>query len=219
MTMLLDLPPARPDFSIEDHYNGLVCGIDEVGRGPLAGPVVAAAVILKRDETPEELLSAINDSKKLTAAKRASIFDKLKECAYIGLAEASVEEIDSINILQASLLAMRRAHDALTGFLPQEISITAALIDGNKAPEMPCATRTVIKGDSRSLSIAAASIIAKHHRDQLMKRLANDHPHYGWEKNAGYGTAQHMAAVRQYGITEWHRRSFTPISQEIAANN
>lgn len=205
---------SRPDFSIEDAQGGLVCGIDEVGRGPLAGPVVAAAVILKRAAVPRDILDIINDSKKLSLKKRAYLFEKIPEFATVSIAECSVAEIDSINILQASLRAMHKAFDGLMLQIPANQSI-AALVDGNKAPRLPCATRTVVGGDAKSFSIAAASIMAKHHRDVLMAKYAVEFPQYGWEKNAGYGTAQHLEALEIHGITPHHRLSFAPISKLI----
>jgi ribonuclease HII len=206
-----------PDFSLEDRFDSLVCGVDEVGRGPLAGPVVAAAVVLRRKDCPADMLAQIDDSKKLTAAKRAYLAEKLRDCAHISIAACDVAEIDRINILQAALLAMKKAVETL------DIKPAVALIDGNRAPKLACRAQTVIKGDSLSLSIAAASIVAKHHRDQLMKTYAIEFPHYGWEKNAGYGTAQHLKAIQIHGVTPLHRRSFSPISEHLlkvnSANN
>lgn len=208
----------RPDFSFEDdeirHNPALsVCGIDEVGRGPLAGPVVAAAVILRRDTRHAPLWAEINDSKKLSAVRRADLDARIRAAGEVSVALCSVEEIDRLNILQASLLAMRKAFDAL----PQPPA--AALVDGNKAPRLACNTRTIVKGDARSLSIAAASIIAKHYRDKLMQKLAEEFPHYGWAKNAGYGTAAHLKALEIHGVSPHHRRSFAPISKLILKDN
>ncbi|MEX0300408.1 MAG: ribonuclease HII [Kordiimonas sp.] len=183
-------------------HQGFVCGVDEVGRGPLAGPVVAAAVILNPDNIPVGL----NDSKKLTEKKREHLYDLINKVALsVSVAEASVEEIDDINILQASLLAMRRAVVGL------DKTAVSALVDGNKDPGLNVPTRTLIKGDGRSLSIAAASIVAKVFRDRLMKKLSEQHPEYGWDKNAGYGVPKHMAALKIVGATRHHRRSFAPI--------
>ena len=200
------MPP--PDFSIENSLpeDASICGIDEVGRGPLAGPVVAAAVILPRN-LPESLDGTIRDSKKLSAAKREKVAEHLRHYATLGIGIANVEEIDRLNILQATLKAMQRAFAAL----PRPADY--ALIDGNKAPQLPCPAQTVIRGDSVSLSIAAASIIAKQYRDRLMAELAEQHPHYGWCSNAGYGTAAHLDALNRYGITEHHRLSFAPVSK------
>lgn len=198
---------AKPDFTHEDTFSGAVCGIDEVGRGPLAGPVVAAAVIIDRDRIPAELLGLINDSKKVTAARRDRIYRELPNFAAVSVAECSVEEIDDINILQAALKAMHKAYDGLPS------RPLAALVDGNKAPKLDCRVKTVIGGDAVSLSIAAASIMAKVHRDNLMQTYAIEFPHYGWEKNAGYGTQQHLKAIEIHGITRFHRRSFAPIKK------
>lgn len=199
----------RPDFSLEDaairQGHAVIAGIDEVGRGPWAGPVVAAAVILKRDILPPEVAGALNDSKKLTAARRESLFAVLPSFAAIGVGQANVAEIDRLNILQASLTAMARALDALPT-LPD-----LALVDGNREPDLACPARCVVKGDARSLSIAAASIIAKVARDRIMAKLAIVHPGYGWERNAGYGTAEHRAGLERLGVTPEHRRSFAPI--------
>lgn len=198
-----------PNFSIENSCPGIVCGIDEVGRGPLAGPVVASAVIIDREKAPTEILEQINDSKKISAKKRDYLFHKIHEFSEVAIAECSVEEIDEINILQASLKAMGKAYAKL------QPKIALALIDGNKSPKIDCETKTVIKGDSISLSIAAASIIAKEYRDKLMCEIANDFPQYGWETNAGYGTKAHLAAIESHGITPHHRRSFAPIKQKV----
>ncbi|HAU28859.1 MAG TPA: ribonuclease HII [Rhodospirillaceae bacterium] len=198
-----------PGFELEKACSGCVCGIDEVGRGPLAGPVLAAAVVLPQS-LPESLLVAIDDSKKLSAAQRVDICARLMALPGIavGMGEADVAEIDRINILQATFLAMRRAFDALP-LVPQ-----MALIDGNRIPKgFPCKALAVVKGDGISLSIAAASIIAKVRRDAIMAELAMEHPEYGWGANAGYGTPAHMAALEQFGATRHHRRSFAPVSR------
>lgn len=190
-----------PDLAIESHNSGIIAGVDEVGRGPLAGPVMAAAVILDRSNIP----TGIDDSKKLSAKKRELIYALLHEGAHhIGLGIASVEEIDSINILEASKLAMQRAVANLA------VQPDVLLVDGNQLPQFSCKAQAVIGGDALSLSIAAASIIAKVNRDRLMQELSKHHPAYGWERNAGYGTAQHLAAMKLHGITEHHRRSFAP---------
>lgn len=209
--MQVDLP-SGPDFSAERamvRELGLapdlacVCGVDEVGRGPLAGPVVAAAVILDPTNVPVGL----DDSKKLTAKKREHLYSVIKDVAVAhAVAEATVEEIDELNILQASLLAMRRAVAALP------IQPKAALVDGNKDPDLgDLPTQTLVKGDSRSLSIAAASILAKVFRDQLMAKLSESYPDYGWEQNAGYGVEKHRRALELVGVSPYHRRSFAPI--------
>ena len=195
-----------PDFEFERAAlaNGatIVAGVDEVGRGPLAGPVTAAAVILNPDAIPEGL----NDSKRLTVKRRQALYEVLMDTADVSIAHASVEEIDEINILEASHLAMRRALAGL-GRAPDY-----ALVDGNRMPrDMPCAGETIIKGDARSVSIAAASIVAKTVRDALMVDLAQQHPGYGWETNAGYGSKTHLEALRNLGVTPHHRRSFKPV--------
>jgi ribonuclease HII len=198
MTQLL---PQCPDLSLEMLETGCVAGVDEVGRGPFAGPVVAAAVILDRRTIPD----GIHDSKKLSKAKREELYKAILATATVGVGEASVQEIDDLNILQASLLAMRRAVNALST-RPE-----VALVDGNRDPKLGLTTRLIVKGDGRSLSIAAASIVAKVTRDRKMCALAEVYPHYGWEKNAGYGTAEHRKGLREFGVTPQHRRSFAPI--------
>lgn len=182
----------------------IICGADEVGRGPLAGPVVAAAVILPSD-LPDDILRRINDSKKLSAAQRESLFDPILSLCRTSIAEASVEEIDALNILQASLLAVRRAVEGL------KVAIDMALIDGNRCPKLDCPAEAIIQGDGLSVSIAAASIIAKVTRDRLMTGLARQHGGYGWERNFGYGTPEHMRALQTIGVTPWHRTSFAPV--------
>lgn len=196
-----------PDFTIEDQYRGRIAGIDEVGRGPLAGPVVAAAVILPRDDRlPTELLDELNDSKKLSVKKRNRLYDVIMGCAEVGIGAASVREIDQVNILQATYIAMRRAVGRLDATPDQ------ALVDGNRDPGLPCAVETVVKGDSKSLSIAAASIVAKVVRDRAMARLAVRYPFFGWEGNAGYGVKKHMEGLGEVGPTAHHRKSFKPIA-------
>ncbi|MFY0622282.1 MAG: ribonuclease HII [Pelagimonas sp.] len=179
-----------------------LAGVDEVGRGPLAGPVIAAAVILDPANIPEGLA----DSKALSAKKRELLNALILQSSWVGVGEASVEEIDEINILQASLLAMERAVSALPQ-VPQHL-----LVDGNKLPKtLPCPATAVVKGDARSQSIAAASIVAKTRRDAIMQDLAQQFPGYGWEKNAGYPTKQHREALVKIGLTPHHRRSFKPV--------
>lgn len=186
-----------------------VAGIDEVGRGPLAGPVTAAAVILPPDLDPA-LAAALADSKTLTRARREWLAPRIRSVALVGVGWATVEEIDSINILQATFLAMIRALESLAA-RPE-----AVLVDGNRLPpQLPCPGRAVVDGDARCLSIAAASIVAKVVRDNEMLRLAGDHPGYGWEQNAGYGTPEHLGALDRLGVTLHHRRSFAPISQRL----
>ncbi len=194
-----------PDFTLEaaalDAGHEAVAGIDEAGRGPWAGPVVAAAVVLDPGNIPEGL----NDSKKLTATTRDTLFDQISAVAHVGVGIAEVDRIDRDNILAATLWAMRAALDDLSA------APAYALIDGNRMPDLPCPAETVIKGDGRCLSIAAASIIAKTTRDRIMRDLAEECPGYGWERNMGYGTAEHSAAIDRIGVTPHHRRSFRPI--------
>jgi len=194
-----------PDLTAEIAYAGkdaTICGVDEAGRGPWAGPVVAAAVVLDRGCIPPGL----DDSKKLTPRRRAALFDAIRAAASVGVGIASVEEIDALNILRANDLAMLRAIGEL------QPAPEAALIDGNRVPPgLPCRGRALVGGDGRSLSVAAASIIAKVTRDRIMGELAGAHPGYGWERNMGYGTAEHRAALIRLGVTPHHRRSFRPI--------
>jgi ribonuclease HII len=190
-----------PTLDFESRFIGPVAGVDEAGRGPWAGPVVAAAVILDQTAIPDGL----HDSKLLSAAKRAALFPLILKQAQVGVGMASVAEIDTHNIRKATHLAMQRAIAALP-YAPN-----AALIDGNDAPELSCLTQTIIKGDSLSLSIAAASIIAKVTRDRLMHELAQNYDGYGWTTNMGYGTAAHAAAIERLGVTDHHRRSYAPI--------
>ena len=195
-----------PDFSFETlaHQRGalIVAGVDEVGRGPLAGPVTAAAVVLNPDRIP----NGLNDSKALTEKRRAALAEQIWEMAEVSVAHASVEEIDSLNILRASHLAMERAVAGLPR-APDHL-----LIDGNLLPRgITIPAEAIIKGDARSLSISAASIVAKVCRDQIMVDLAQQHPGYGWETNAGYGSKSHMMALQNLGVTPFHRCSFKPV--------
>ncbi len=195
-----------PNFDFETESKHPVCGIDEVGRGPWAGPVMAAAVVLD----PLNIPAGLNDSKKLSAAKREALFEEINATAMVAIGVASVEEIDQINILQATFLAMRRAIEAL------EITPVFALIDGNKIPPgLPCKARAIVKGDSRSVSIAAASIIAKVTRDRLMCDLSATFPGYSWETNMGYGTKAHQEGLAKLGVTPHHRVSFKPIHKML----
>lgn len=199
-----------PDLAVEARYAGArVCGIDEAGRGPLAGPVVAAAVVFRK-QPPRRFIRRLDDSKVLTPAMRAELLPEIYEHAEVGIGAASVEEIDRINILQATFLAMSRALAALPE--PPEV----ALVDGNQAPRLGCTVETLIGGDGLSASIAAASIVAKVTRDTQMIGLAEQHPGYGWERNVGYGTPEHLAALRQLGVSVHHRRSFRPVYELLA---
>tara|TARA_A100001037_G_scaffold306485_1_gene351926 strand:- start:6753 stop:7355 length:603 start_codon:yes stop_codon:yes gene_type:complete len=194
-----------PDFSLEATVPHPVAGIDEAGRGPWAGPVVAAAVILPPHDTP----TGIDDSKRLTKARRADLFDQIIAVAVVGIGEAQVVEIDALNIFQATMLAMQRAVSALTT-PPAHV-----LVDGNHLPDLPCDAQAIVKGDSRSLSIAAASIIAKETRDRHMRELGQQYPGYGWERNAGYGTREHAEALQRIGPCPHHRRSFKPVRESV----
>lgn len=200
------LQSPAPDFRFESsaHASGLlrVAGVDEAGRGPLAGPVVAAAVILD----PARIPPGLNDSKRLTAARRMALAPLIRAASVWAVAEASVEEIDTLNILRASHLAMVRALEGLA------LCADLALIDGNMLPRgLPCAGQALVGGDGRSVSIAAASILAKVARDAIMQDLHRQHPGYGWARNAGYPTADHRAALLEHGLTPYHRRSFAPV--------
>jgi ribonuclease HII len=195
-----------PDFSLERRCRRRpVAGIDEAGRGPLAGPVVAAAVILDERNLPDDIASRLDDSKVVPPSVRSELFGLLPLYALIGVGHATVEEIDSHNILKATLLAMARAVQRLP------VTPAIALVDGNRAPDLSCPVRLVIKGDGLSFSIAAASIIAKVTRDRIMADLARAHPGYGWEHNAGYATSEHHEALRRLGTTPHHRQSFRPV--------
>lgn len=181
---------------------GLIAGVDEAGRGPLAGPVVAAAVIL--DDT--QPIEGLNDSKKLTALQRERLYDEIRAKALCcSVAEATVDEIDAINILQATMLAMRRAVEGLR-LRPAQV-----LVDGNRLPVLKVPAEAIVQGDATVTSIAAASILAKVHRDRLCVALHARHPHYGFDQHKGYGTPEHLAALLAHGACEAHRRSFAPV--------
>ena len=201
--------PTHPDMQHEkaawaEGYSR-VCGIDEAGRGPLAGPVVAAAVILP----PDFELPGLTDSKQLSARKRELLFEQLmlRSDVLKGIAQATVKEIDRLNILRATHLAMARAAKSICPY-PD-----FCLIDGLPVPGFPLASRSIVKGDAHCLSIAAASVLAKVTRDRMMRELHEQFPQYGWDRNAGYGTAQHLRAIDEYGITPHHRLSFAPVAQ------
>lgn len=202
-----------PTFTYERRLGGLVAGVDEAGRGPLAGPVVAAAVVFKGCSLPRALSGRIDDSKKLTCEDRENAFATLRRLArsgdiLIGVGAASVDEIDRLNILQATFAAMRRAVRRL-GCPPD-----AALIDGNLAPrDLGCRVEVLVDGDARSLSIAAASIVAKVLRDRAMAKLALRYAGFGWETNVGYGTPEHIEGLGRLGPTRHHRLSFSPVAQ------
>jgi len=199
-----------PDFTIERKAmrkgTKIVCGIDEAGRGPWAGPVVAAAVVLDPKIVPDGL----NDSKKLSEARRESLFTAIMATSRVGIGIAEVDRIDRDNILQATLWAMTEALRQIDG-------VALALVDGNRAPQLPCPVQTIIEGDAKSLSIAAASIIAKVTRDRIMVGHDQTYPQYGFALHKGYGTALHQEALRRHGVTPLHRRSFAPIAALLAA--
>lgn len=204
------MPRSIPDFQHEEDLRAIghtrIAGLDEVGRGPLAGPVVAAAVVLD----PAAIPDGLNDSKQLSVKRREALFDELHDVAEVGIGQASVVEIESHNILRASHIAMIRALSELA--TPADY----ALVDGNIIPKgMNLPAIALIKGDTRSLSIAAASIVAKVWRDRLMMTLAQQHPGYGWETNAGYPTKEHKAGLKSHGLTPHHRRTFAPIHKML----
>lgn len=201
----------RPDFSIENEFDGPVCGIDEAGRAALAGPVVAACVVIPPESRRLPFITAVNDSKKVPKERREVLFDLIRVHASFGVGMASPQEIDTLNIHHATLLAMKRAFENMNGGNP-----AAALIDGKFAPVISCRTKTVVKGDALSKSIAAASIIAKVTRDRLMAELHEEHPVYGWDRNAAYPTPEHLSAIKIHGITRHHRRSFAPCAQALS---
>ena len=202
-----------PDFKFEDEYKGIVCGIDEAGRGPWVGNVVAGAVIILDKNLSPELLKNLDDSKKLSKSKREFLYTLLRQAekngkVKIGIGEASAQEIDQYNILQATFMAMARATNQL-GITPN-----MALIDGNRVPKkFPCPATSIIKGDAKSYSISAASIIAKVWRDKELENLAAKYPYYGFEHNAGYGTKDHIEGIKKYGLIPEHRKSYKPIKE------
>jgi ribonuclease HII len=199
-----------PSFRYELRFEGRVAGIDEAGRGPLAGPVVAAVAVIDRTAAKRKLLKLIDDSKKLVEEDREAAYEAMVASGIVqfAVAEASVAEIDSINILQATFLAMRRALQALS--VPPGL----VLIDGDRVPpELGCRAETIVGGDARSYSIAAASIFAKVTRDRYMAELARSFPGYGWETNRGYGSPEHLEALDRLGPTPHHRKSFAPVTR------
>ena len=202
-----------PDFSLEDEVLGLVAGIDEAGRGPWVGPVVAGCVIFVNRDIHPFLLENLNDSKKISKKKREKLYELLLEekekgNIFAGVGQASAEEIDELNILNATFLAMNRALENSKG------KPVFVLVDGNKVPKgLAVDGKAVVKGDAKSYSISAASIMAKVYRDKLMEEMAKEYPNYGFENNAGYGTKEHIEALKKYGVTPHHRKSYKPIKE------
>tara|TARA_B100000029_G_scaffold423455_1_gene430640 strand:- start:455 stop:1063 length:609 start_codon:yes stop_codon:yes gene_type:complete len=199
-----------PDLSIEKNKNNLnyklIAGVDEAGRGPWAGPVYSAAVILDISKIPAE----INDSKKMSEKKRDEIYSRIVSEHHYSIGVADVNEIDELNILQASLLSMKRAITNL------HLNPDFVLIDGVHRPNLDVDSENIIRGDSKSLSIAAASIIAKVERDRFMKKIDEEYPCYNWKKNKGYGTKEHQNALNIHGISKHHRKSFSPIRKILS---
>ena len=191
-----------PNFLIEQKLGGVVAGIDEAGRGPLAGPVVAACIILNTNNHP----LGLNDSKKLSPKKRAEIFLQLKSAYQFGVGIVEHLAIDQINILNATKLAMKIAFDDMCQKINNKPDVV--IVDGNFIPNIDCRAKAIIKGDQKSLSIAAASIIAKETRDKIMFKLDIEYPQYDWKNNKGYPTKKHFAAIRKFGISKYHRQSF-----------
>lgn len=186
--------------------NALVCGVDEAGRGPLAGPVTVAAVILD----PNRPIKGLDDSKKLNEAKREALYPVIRERALAwSVIEVGIDEIDSLNILKATLTGMKRAVEAL------DPAPSMALVDGNRAPDLACKVRTIVQGDSLEPAISAASILAKVSRDRLMLEMHERYPQYGFDRHKGYPTAEHMRLLEEFGPCEIHRRSFTPVQNAM----
>ncbi len=218
---------SKPSFAFEQELAAkgflAICGVDEAGRGPLCGPVVAAAVVLPSIWVLSAFLPAtligLDDSKRLTKPRRESLADAIRqEAVAVGIGLADPVEIDRLNIRCATLLAMSRAVVDLKPFSSSDCILPDyILVDGRDLPDsLPCAGDAVVKGDQRSVSIAAASIIAKTHRDAIMEQLAKQFPGYGWERNAGYPTAEHLLALKSLGVTVTHRRTFRPVAQILA---
>ena len=200
-----------PNFLIEEDFgwpNKLIAGIDEAGRGPWAGPVVSAAVVLNKKNIPIDL----NDSKKISEKKRQSLYSSIYNSHFVGVGISSIEEIDSLNILQATFLSMKRALNNL------DCSVDVILVDGNIDPGFDYKTECIVKGDSISFSIAAASIVAKVTRDNLMSKIHREFPNYNWKRNKGYGTREHRNALDMYGPCKYHRKSFSPINKMLGLN-
>ncbi len=193
----------QPDFTLENNLSGVIAGVDEVGRGPLAGPVVSAAVVFS---DRNYLINGINDSKKLTVRNREILYDKIISVAKYGIGIADVDEINLHNILVATKLSMKRA------LMNLNVELDHVLVDGNQPPAVKWQVKSIVNGDNISVSIAAASIVAKVTRDRLMQLLHYKYPMYNWYRNKGYGTKEHINAIELYGITKHHRRNFAPIT-------
>jgi len=207
-----------PDFEYEHGFNGAVIGFDEVGRAPLAGPVVAACVYIPDNAYGADIWTRVNDSKKISKTKRIAMVGEIKAHSICAIGECSPREIEELNISQASFEAMRRAFAKISNDIPTQARL--ALVDGNITPkEFPCPVQTLIKGDGKSVSIASASILAKVYRDTLMGKMGQDCLHYGWANNSGYPTRQHLDAINLHGITDYHRRSFAPVYNYIEHGN
>ena len=224
---------AKPTFEYEDSIDGPVCGLDEVGRGPLAGPVVAACVYIPGETRSHPFVSDLQDSKKLSKVKLKILNGLIHEHCIVGIAEHTPAEIDRMNILQASLSAMEKAFMrmiddrarmmetiSLSSRIPHASSQWHALVDGHMLPRnLPCPAQAIKKGDRISKSIAAASIVAKFYRDDIMIRLADQYPVYGWDSNVGYPAPAHLNAIQEYGITPHHRKSFAPVRNFLESRN
>lgn len=207
-----------PTFRIENQYKGIIAGIDEAGRGPLCGPVVAGCVILNRKKYPLKL----NDSKKLSKKQREEIFEEIlqlesQEFLYFGIGQADNKEIDQVNIRNATKLAMKRAYEDIKE--KYNLKPDVVLVDGNFVPTIDTRAEFVIKGDAKSFSIAAASIIAKVNRDRFMIQISEKYPKYNWMRNKGYGTKEHLKCIEEYGSTEYHRESFLNKQRDLFSNN
>ena len=209
-----------PTFNLEDELSlpddALIAGVDEVGRGPLAGPVVASAVVINRSLCPSNILARIDDSKRLSQKNRNIVLTLIHKISVTGTGFADRNEIDELNILWASMLAMERAIQELQSKLDRPLD--AVLVDGNRLPNLKCPGYAIVKGDTKSVSIAAASVVAKTVRDDFMSQMASLHPEYGWEKNMGYGTRQHLDALKKFGPTELHRQSFRPVFEVLKSS-
>ncbi len=214
MAKQIGRPQKNPNFKRE--LEGIICGCDEAGRGPLAGPVTASCVFIPHENRSHKIWKQVRDSKLLSAVEREDMFFIIQEKSFFGIASSSVQEIDEINILQAAILAMKRATEEMCAKF--NICPELVLIDGNYKPrEFPYPTQPVIKGDMLSVSIAAASILAKVTRDRIMKQLHDAHPHYGWHSNAGYSTPVHLNALKEHGPCAHHRREFSKVKELLAA--